>query len=365
MHRFCLLALPLSLLAALASTRAEAVSFDRVVALGDSLFDDSAGVRSPVAAEHVADALRAPLTNLAVSGDNSSQLIASGWHTTAAASFGEGDLAALWIGGNDLFDSALAITFGLFGAVDTLESNVDTILDTLTEAGMEVVVFNLPDLSDVPVTLGIQNFGVATVDWNNRLDALAQQYGATVVDVFSLFEAINADPTQFDLYGNTPEVRDSLLLDCPLCVFEDPIHPSSFAQGFIANEAIGAINAAYDPQGQMPLEELSIVDIALLADVYAGDFDSSGAVTATDVVFWENGFGQTGGTHAAGDADLDLDTDVSDLLILQRQFGFGTAAVAAVPEPSVLALAAITSVVLCLHGGGRGRLAYFGITRLS
>ncbi len=347
MHRPALLVLVLALAPLLFALPAAAVSFNSVVALGDSLFDDSDGVRSPVAAEHVADALGAPLTNLAVSADKSANLIAGGFHTTAAANFGEGDLALLWIGGNDLLQLPGFVNipiFGDFGVVDTLEANVNTILSTLQAAGIPTVVFNLPDLAEVPVTglnpLGNRaNWRAATIDWNNRLDALAQQHGATVVDVFSLFEEINADPTRFDLYGNTPIIDVGLLFECPLCVFADTVHPSSFAQGFIANEAIRTINAAYDPLGQMPLEELSIIDIALLADVYAGDFDGSGAVTATDLVFWQNGFGQTGGTHAAGDADLDLDTDVADLLVLQRQFGLGAVAVAAVPEPNVLALA--------------------------
>ena len=79
----------------------------------------------------------------------------------------------------------------------------------------------------------------------------------------------------------------------------------------------------YDPSGAMPLEPLSIVEIALLADLYAGDFDGNQVVGAGDLVQWRNDFGGTG-----SDADGDGDTDGADFLIWQRQLGGGLAVVA-------------------------------------
>lgn len=87
----------------LCATNAEAITFNNVVSLGDSLLDDSAGVKSPVVAGHIAQRLGAPLTKLALSGSTSTALIEQGQHTSAAAQFGEGDLAVLWVGGNDFF----------------------------------------------------------------------------------------------------------------------------------------------------------------------------------------------------------------------------------------------------------------------
>ncbi len=317
---------------------ASAISFQNVASLGDSLFDDSSGERSPVAAEHVADRLGVSLTKFAVSGSTSSDLLQGGQHTQAAAQFGEGDLAMLWIGGNDFFRRIPAVTLGLYGFIDDLAANVDTTLSTLRGAGMEVVVFNLPDLSNVPLTDGISNFRKATELWNDRLDVLAAAHDATVVDVFTLFDQLAANPTDFSLLGHTPIVDDPPLFgDCQLCVFADPIHPSSFAQGFIANQAIASINAKYDPTGAMPLEPLSLVDIALLADVYGGDFNGNGVVDGADLTHWQADWGAAG-----SDADGDDDTDGADFLVWQRQLGIGTAAGSIstrVPEPSSWLLA--------------------------
>ncbi|NOZ38646.1 MAG: PEP-CTERM sorting domain-containing protein [Planctomycetes bacterium] len=318
---------------------AEGVTFNNVVSLGDSLLDDPDGVRSPVAAEHVAERLGVPLTKFAVSGSTSDDLINAGQATQAAAQFGEGDLAMLWIGGNDFFENTLGITFGLYGFLDDLEANVDATLSTLRGAGMEVVVFNLPDLSNIPLTDGISNFRKATQQWNDRLDVLAETYEASVVDVFDLFEQLAADPSDFSLLGNTPILDDPPLFggDCQFCVFADPVHPSSFAQGFIANVAIETLNRVYDPTGSMPLDELSIVEIALLADVYGGDFDGNQIVDANDLVQWQNDFGGVG-----SDADGDFDTDGADFLVWQRQFSGSTGAAssltATVPEPTTTAL---------------------------
>lgn len=311
---------------------AEAVTFNRVVTLGDSLMDDPDGVRSPVAAEHVAERLGAPLTKLARSGSTSDSLIDGGQHTQAAAEFGEGDLAMLWIGGNDFFGHALNVTFGFYGFIDDLESNVDTALTTLRGAGMEVVVFNLPDLSNVPATDGISNFRKATQQWNDRLDVLATSHDVAVVDVFDLFDQLADSPGDFSLLGNSINLDG---INCQFCVFADLIHPSSFAQGFIANVAIDTINAKYDPSGAMPLEHLSVVEIAELVDLYGSDFDGNDIVNAADLAQWQNSFGATG-----ADADGDLDTDGNDFLVWQRQFT--TPAILSplvVPEPTAIALA--------------------------
>lgn len=312
-----------------------ALPFQNVVSLGDSLLDDPDDVRSPVAAEHVANQLGVPLTKFAEYGSTSTDLIRDGQHTRAAAQFGEGDLAMLWIGGNDFFESVLGITFGFYGFLDDLEANVDAALTTLRGAGLEVAVFNLPDLSNVPATDFIANMRKATLMWNTRLENLAATHGATVIDSFELFKRISADPTEFSLLGKTPIVDDPPLLgDCPLCVFADSVHPSSFAQGFIANEAIATLNAVFDPDGAMPIEELTLVEIAELAEVYAGDVNGDNKVSAGDLAFWQTYYG---GNGIYGDADGD--TDGADFLYWQQQLGLGDsgASLVGVPEPTSFA----------------------------
>ena len=239
-----------------------AVTFNHVVTLGDSLLDDSGGGRSPVAAEHVAEQLGVPLTKFALSGSTSTDLILDGQHTRAATQFGEGDLAMIWIGGNDFFDSAFEIAFGDAGFLATLESNTNLAISTLRSAGFEVALYNLPDMSQVPGVIeavnaatvltpflrgpAFENITQTTVAWNDRLDALANIYDATVIDVFGIFNELADDPSAFSILGNDPILNADT--GCQFCVFfDDPllpdVHPSSFAQGYIANEAMANLNA--------------------------------------------------------------------------------------------------------------------------
>ena len=344
------------LLAAMTCGSAAAVTFDHVVTLGDSLLDDTTGGRSPVAAEHVAQRLGVSLTKFAQSGSTSTDMILNGQHTRAAAQFGEGDLAMLWIGGNDFFDSAFEIATGDNGFMATLESNADTAISTLRNAGMEVALFNLPDMSQVPGVIdavhaatvltpflrpaAFENITQSTLAWNDRLQSLADLHEATVIDVFEIFEQLADEPSDFSILGNDPILNADT--GCQFCVFfDDPllpdVHPASFAQGYIANEAMATLNQVYDPAEVMPLQPLSIVEIALLADVYAGDFDRDDLVDGEDLVLWQNKFGSAG-----ADADGDGDSDGADFLIWQQQFSEGMGSSAAsqtVPEPATITLA--------------------------
>lgn len=364
MHRWILLGI---VLLCWQMQLAHAVSFNNVVTLGDSLQDDTSGGRSPVAAEHIAERLGVSVTKFAESGSTSSELISDGQHTQAAAQFGSGDLAMLWIGGNDFFTNPFEVAFADSDFLDVLEANVDTVMSTLNNAGMEIVAFNLPDMSQVPGVIdavnaatiltpflrgpAFDNITEETIAWNNRLNALATTYGATVVDVFSLFNELADDPGDFAILDNDPILNTDS--GCQLCVFFDDlllpdVHPSSFAQGYIANEAIEQINAVYDPSGTMPLELLSSVEIALLAELYAGDFDDSGDVGATDLTVLQNNYGTSAdATHAMGDADGDDDVDGADWMVAYRQFGSNQGsflAAGVVPEPNALALALLGAI---------------------
>lgn len=336
------------------SGSAQAVTFNNVVTLGDSLLDDTSGGRSPVAAEHVANRLGVSVTKFAESGSTSDNLIVSGQHTQAATQFGTGDLAMLWIGGNDFFTNPIAVASGDSDFLNTLESNVDQVMSTLSAAGIEIVAFNLPDMAEVPgvisavnlATFGIpllrdnalENITEETIAWNSRLADLADTYNATVVDVFGLFNELKADPSSFALLGNDPILNADT--GCQFCVFFDDfllpdVHPSSFAQAFIANEAIESINQSFDPSATMPLQPLSIIEIAALADVFASDFDGNNLVDGGDLSQWQAGYGQAG-----ADADGDGDSDGDDFLIWQSQVNStGSLAASSVPEPAGSTLA--------------------------
>lgn len=315
----------------------QAVEFNNVVSLGDSLLDDLLGFRSPLVSEQLADRLDAPLTQFARAGATSASLIRQGQHTSAAAQFGEGDLATLWIGGNDFFLSAanpLGVGIGNFRFMDRLEDNVDTILGSLTGAGMEVLVFNLPDMAAVPFTDTItffdrqlENISEATIEWNDRLADLVQAHDAHLVDIYAYFEEVAANPEQHTILGQ--ELVFGPTWGCEWCVFADPIHPSALAQGLITNLAIDVLNADL---GGTPLAKLTETELAELAD-------------ASPLANWRLGFG----LNARGDLDGDGDTDGRDFVLLQRQGNSisTTPATKVVPEPTTLALACSGMLLLC------------------
>jgi lysophospholipase L1-like esterase len=266
-------------------TPAWAVTFHHVAGLGDSLLDDSAGVRSPVVAEHLAAMVGVDFTNFALSGSTSTTLLTQGQHLSAAAQFGAGDLAVVWIGGNDFFQNALSVALGNFGFMNTLQSNVTTAVSTLRSAGMDVLLLNLPDMSRVPAVqnagIGLANFRSASLQWRSRLDQVAVAQGAAVVDVFSLFDELNTDPTDFSILGRVPVLSPTY--GCQLCAFADQIHPSSVAQGFVANRAAGVLEQVFDPTGTMPLSRISTVTLASYLGITAGDFNDDHVYTLADI----------------------------------------------------------------------------------
>ena len=325
--------------------KAPAVEFEHVASLGDSLLDDILGLRSPLVSEQLADRLDAPLTQFAHAGSTSASLIRQGQHTQAASEFGAGDLATLWIGGNDFFLSAanpFGVGIGNYRFMDRLEDNVDTILGTLENTGLDVLVFNLPDMSAVPFTdtitlfnFQMRNISEATVEWNDRLAELADKHGAHLVDVYSYFDAVSAHPENYTIMGH--ELVFGPEWGCQWCVFADPIHPTAVAQGLIANLAIDVLN---EEVGGTPLARLTEQELAMLAGIDTGH-GIGGLINA-----WRSGYG----LNNQGDLDGDGDTDGRDLLLLQRGQRSGAAVLATttvVPEPSSLALLSALSLLLC------------------
>ena len=150
---------------------------------------------------------------------------------------------------------------------------------------MDVVLLNLPDMARIPVVqnagIGLANFRAASVQWRSRLDQIAEAQGAAVIDVFSLFDELNTDPLDFSILGRTPILSPTY--ECQLCIFADEIHPSSVAQGFVANRAAGVLEQAFDPSGTSPLTRLSTVTLASYLGITAGDFDEDNAYTTADI----------------------------------------------------------------------------------
>lgn len=267
------------LLLLLVATDTVAVTFNRVVDLGDSLFD-AQPERAPVAPQHIARRLGVPYATVAEGGATSASLLAEGQHTRVAADFGAGDLAVLWIGGNDFLANINGASGDEF--LNELEANVDLILATLHDAGLAVLTFNLPDMSRLPGTLFLDADQATRVrswslDWRDRLDALGARYGTVVVDVFTLFEALEADAAAFAFDGGAPLLApdQGFVEQCAFCVWADEIHPSALGQGLVANAAFVALNARFDPAGAAPLETLDAIELRSLT-TYAPLLRASG-----------------------------------------------------------------------------------------
>jgi hypothetical protein len=91
------------------------------------------------------------------------------------------------------------------------------------------------------------------------VNALGALYGVAVVDIFGFSQDIAADPSAYAVGGQDPILGPTFgpKEDCPTCLFYDAIHPSSLAQGFVANAAFEAMNAFFDPAGVDPIAPLS------------------------------------------------------------------------------------------------------------
>jgi hypothetical protein len=293
-------------------TVAHGGGFTHVISLGDSTFHDSAGNRGPVVPQQIADRMGLPLTRYAQGGATSASLISTGQHTAAVANHGPETLAMMWIGGNDFLNNGAAISFGNYSFLDDLEANVNTAVSTLVADGLDVVLFNLPDLALVPAVqtsgLNLSNFTTASIDWRNRLEAIAQTYGVPVVDQFDNVNVLTANPAAFAVGGIAPILGPAFGTDCGHCLFADPIHPSSLGQGFISINAIDTINANFNLPS--PISQLNETDLLLLTGFdFSPDFDQDGHIDATDVDALVEQIVQAANSGTAGDVRFDLNTD--------------------------------------------------------
>lgn len=169
-------------------------------------------------------------------------------------------LAALWFGANDLFDELDTPTSAGFltiarAAADAVAAGAGALaLNGITD----VVLFNLPDLGDIPrfalfAPGKVADAQAATIAFNERLAlnaALLRALGVKVteIDIYSLFEDLQADPAAYGLTNITdPCFVPGLFLCTPeqsaKWLFFDPSHPN-----FVAQKAIGqAFTAAIVP----------------------------------------------------------------------------------------------------------------------
>ena len=256
-----LLLLPLSVFGA---------PFDTVVIFGDSLSDngnlyavDNANVPSatyyqgrfsngPVWVEYLADVdlLDCTLVDNAFGGAQTSGnpppgLVQQVTLFTGAAPLPDNALFVIWIGANDFLGGG--------DAYEASVDNIETALDALALFGVEnILILNLPNLGATPRMLAVGDPDAAgATQLTQAFNAeLASAIGDFIVDnpdiivyemdIYSLFEDVAADPTQYGLTNATDVSPNFAVADnfdnSAGYVFWDDIHPTTETHEGIALE---------------------------------------------------------------------------------------------------------------------------------
>jgi phospholipase/lecithinase/hemolysin len=156
-----------------------------------------------------------------------------------------GTLATIWAGANDFFDGQRDPTVPA--------KNIANAVSALIGAGVKnFLIPNLPDLSKTPYGLSSsaatqQGLHALSVGFNSALSAdlslLASAPGVHIhtLDSFSLFQRIQANPTQFNLSNVINEGIMSGNLSAPGYLFWDDVHPTTVGHQLLANEAAQAV----------------------------------------------------------------------------------------------------------------------------
>lgn len=246
--------------------------YHTIASLGDStLGSDPTGYRGPFASIHAANLMDIDYYEGAVGGDRSWTLIDAGRHTNIAENYGNGTLVTIMVGAWDFIDSDIDIVNGDYSFIDELEENITLILDTLVASEIDVLVWNLPNMSFLPFLTQIfptevhPHFTEASILWAERLDLIASRYGDSV-QVFDLMTASDdllQNSSARTIAGN--EVISPPTMCNKNCIMIDSLHPTSVGQGLLANYLMIAINEKFpSPDGDYPL--LSEEDLLALTD---------------------------------------------------------------------------------------------------
>jgi lysophospholipase L1-like esterase len=221
------------------------------------------------------------ITDTAVAGATSSDLLAQGQPTTVASLIHTGvvNYAVVIVGANDIGNYLATVAGG--GAVDpttfvgALVSNVQTTLSTLASAGnVHLIVGNVPDIGQTPQLQGLLNGhpGLASLVTaavnaaNQQIGALAASLSIPVVDLYDLGK-LAAGP--LTLAG-----QQLTNLYAP-----DGFQPGTVLQGLLANTILEAAHVAYGLNvAGMMLSNQEIVGTGADA-TQRGYFDVSGYVT--------------------------------------------------------------------------------------
>lgn len=254
------------------STQANGFHFHTIASLGDStLGSDPTGYRGPFASVHAANLMGLEYYEGAVGGDRSWTLIEAGRHTDIAENYGNGTLVTMMVGAWDFIDSDVDIVNGDYSFIDKLEENITIIIETLLESEIDILVWNLPNMSFLPFLTQIfptekhPYFTEASRLWADRLEELSDYYGESV-QIFDLMAASDdlLQNQSSRIIGEYEVISPPVMCD-KNCIMVDSLHPTSVGQGLLANYMMSAINEKFpSPEGDYPL--LSDDELISLAD---------------------------------------------------------------------------------------------------
>ena len=235
--------------------------YHTIASLGDStLGSDPSGYRGPFASVHAANLMGLDYYEGAVGGDRSWTLIEAGRHTTIADNYGNGTLVTMMVGAWDFIDSDVEIISGDYSFIDELDENITIILDTLVASEVDVLVWNLPNMSFLPFLTQIfptdlhHYFTEASAEWAQRLDEIAERYGddVQVFDLMTASDDLLQNASARTILGN--EITSPPMVCAKNCIMVDSLHPTSVGQGLLANYMMNAINEKFpSPNGSYPL----------------------------------------------------------------------------------------------------------------
>jgi len=235
--------------------------YHTIASLGDStLGSDPSGYRGPFASVHAANLMGLDYYEGAVGGDRSWTLIDAGRHTTIADNYGNGTLVTMMVGAWDFIDSDVEIISGDYSFIDELDENITIILDTLVASEVDVLVWNLPNMSFLPFLTQIfptdlhHYFTEASAEWAQRLDEIAERYGddVQVFDLMTASDDLLQNASARTILGN--EITSPPMVCAKNCIMVDSLHPTSVGQGLLANYMMNAINEKFpSSNGSYPL----------------------------------------------------------------------------------------------------------------
>ena len=305
----------------------EEVTFEyhTIASLGDStLGSDPTGYRGPFASVHAANLMDLEYYEGAVGGDRSWTLINAGRHTNIADNYGEGTLVTMMVGAWDFIDSDIDIVNGDYSFIEELEENITLILDTLVASEIDVLVWNLPNMSFLPFLTQIfpievhPHFTEASKLWANRLANISLGYGGSV-QIFDLMAASDdlLQNQSARVLGENEVIAPPTMCDNN-CIMIDSLHPTSVGQGLLANYMMSAINQKFpSPNGEYPL--LSEEELLELADFEMSSNSSEEIIIDGDVT--KSCFDWTASVYR--DMYLTINRDGSDVII-PSYIGFNT-----------------------------------------